>query len=63
MSQQETVRCNICGEEMPPARAKEHSLTPSHTALKRKLEEELAALIKQNYANDNSVIGKWEHSV
>ena len=58
----EQLKCNICGVVINASEAQEHSSTPSHEARRAALEQELSAVRKESYKNDNSVIIQWQSS-
>lgn len=58
----EKLRCNICGQEVDVAEAKDHAATKQHATVKSKLENDLSATRQKEYSQDVSVILQWSKS-
>jgi hypothetical protein len=61
-AENQQLLCNICGIVINSSQAKQHASTSSHKLYKSMLEQELNAIRKESYQNDESVVVSWEKS-
>lgn len=56
------MRCNVCNCEVELAETKDHAASKQHAELKSRLEQDLSATKKKEYAHDVSVVLQWAES-